>query len=403
MMNLRYIKIGLVLFVGALTSISCEEDLGFKEAMSDDSSVPRPVTNVAVTNLPGRAKLTYTMPDDPNLLYVKAVYTITNGKQIEVKTSYYSNEMEVEGFADTTEHEINLYTVSRKSIVSEPTTVMIKPLEAPIWKVYRSINVQNAFGGYNLVASNPDKQNISIMVMKPNVFNEFEVDNFKSVFTTADDILSKIRGLDTVSYEYKIFVRDKWGNATDTMTTTVRPIFEKEFDRTMFKNFTLPGDAPQVAGGHVGGIWDNRTNWGGICFTHQVNGGPDPHMITFDTGVLAKISRFWFRPYPELNPNQYYFLTSLKRFEIYGSANPNLSGALDSSWELLGTYEVKKPSGTPYGQDTALDREVASKGWDFDVRLDAPRVRYIRVRCLENWSGGTALIIAEGNIYGDPR
>jgi hypothetical protein len=50
-----------------------------------------------------------------------------------------------------------------------------------------------------------------------------------------------------------------------------------------------------------------------------------------------------------------------------------------------------------------LDRQVASAGFNFEIPLDAPKVRYLRIRCLENWAGGTAQSINELTVYGDPR
>ncbi|WP_190300272.1 DUF4959 domain-containing protein [Rufibacter hautae] len=384
--------------------ISCEEDLQFREPIGGDNSVPSMVSNVSVENLAGKAKLTYTIPNDQNLLYVKAVYTIATGKTLEAQTSYYNNSLIVDGFADTNEHEVQVFTVSRSNIKSNPVTVKVKPLEAPIWKVYKSIQIATAFGGYNLSAANPDTANVSIIVMKKNALNEFEVDNQKSVFTSVKDITSKVRGLDTARYEFQVFVKDRWGNTTDTTTKIVQPLFEAELPSSGFRAFVLPGDAPQVTNGaRLEYAWDGLLGWPYVSFTHQVNGGPEPHMITFDTGKLAKMSRIWIRPFPELDPSQFYYLTTMKRFEIYGSANPSLNGALDDTWVLLGSYEVVKPSGTGYGQDTPKDRETAAAGFNWDLDLNAPKVRYIRIRCLENFAGGTAQSINELKVYGDTR
>ena len=405
MIQLYNIKNSLFLLLGLMMlMVSCDKDLEFREPVGTDTSIPGPVGEVAVQNLPGKAKLTYTLPGDQNLLYVKAVYTLASGRKMEVKSSYYSNSLVVEGFADTNEHEIQLFAVSRSNIPSEPVTVKVQPLEAPIWKVFKSIEMNNAFGGYNLTAANPDSADISILIMKRNVFNDFEVDNHKSIFTSAQNIVSKIRGLDTLNYEFKLFVEDKWGNSTDTITQAIKPIFEAELSASKFRPFVLPGDAPQVTNGaRLEYAWDGRLGWPYTSFTHQVNGGPDPHMITFDTGVLAKLSRVWIRAFPELNPPQFYFLTTMKRFEIYGSENPTLNGALDESWVLLGSYEVEKPSGTAYGQDTPLDRETAEAGFNWELDITAPKVRYIRIRCLENFAGGTAQNINELKVFGDTR
>lgn len=401
-MNLNKVKnifIGIV-FLSVIAS--CKEDTNFKEAIDKDPTVPAMVQNATVENLSGKAKITYEIPSDPKLLYVKAVYTLKTGEVAEVKSSFYNNSLVVEGFADTDEYEIKLYAVSRSEVESKPVSVTIKPLRAPIWDVFNSIEVVDAFGGYNLTAENPNKSQIKILVLKKDEFREYIIDNAKSIYTALEGINSKIRGLDTLQYTLPIVVQDRWGNSTDTLYKVINPIYEAQLPKSKFRTYTLPGDAPQVTNGaRLEYMWDDKFGWPNVSFTNQVPGGPDPHIITFDTGTLAKLSRIWIRPFPE--GTRFYFLTTLKRFEIYGSANPNTGGALDDSWTLLGSYEVEKPSGLPYGTDSAEDQAIAAAGFNWEVDLSAPKVRYIRVRCLENWAGGTAQSINEITVYGDTR
>ncbi|MEO6230319.1 MAG: DUF4959 domain-containing protein [Ferruginibacter sp.] len=391
-----------VVTLGVLSTTSCNKDLETHNPLKDDPTVPAQISNVSVVNKDGGSVITYTVPNDPHLLYVKAVYTRTNGDVAESKASYYSNSVVAEGFADTLEHEVKLYSVNRSEITSAPVVVKIKPLEAAIWKVYRSINLINAFGGYNLNAVNPTKADIAILVTKKNVFNEYETDNNSSVYTNIDSITSKIRGLDTLDYRFGFVVRDHWGNKTDTLYKSIKPLFETQISPANFTKFSLPGDAPQVTNGAaLEYAWDNKLGWPWVSFTEQAAGGPNPHIITFSMGVTAKISRIWIRPFPE--GTRFYYLTTMKRFEIYGATNPNLNGALDASWTLLGSYNVVKPSGLAYGTDDAVDQATGAAGFNWDVDLSAPKVKYIRVRCLENFAGGTAQSINELKVYGDPH
>jgi hypothetical protein len=280
--------------------------------------------------------------------------------------------------------------------------VKIKPLIAPIFQVFRSIQVANAFGGYNLTAVNTTKADVSIILLKKNVFNEYEADNDKSIYTNTDSILSKIRGLDTSDYRFGFLVKDRWGNTTDTMYKVIKPLYETLLPKTNYSAFTLPGDAPQVTNGAaLVYAWDNRFGWPYTSFTDPITGGTGPHTITFSTGVLAKISRVYIRPFPE--GALYYYLSTIKRFEIYGSANPSLSGALDNTWTLLGSYTVTKPSGLPYGTDNSTDQTTAAAGFSWEANINAPKVKYIRIRCLENFAGGTNQSINELAVYGDPR
>lgn len=398
-MIINKLKYGMVLLTLLLLVWGCKDPIEFREPHGANSEKPAVLTNIKVENLEGKARITYNLPSSNNLLYVKAVYKLGTGEEAETKSSIYTDTIVVEGFADTREQEVKLYTVSRNEVSSDPVIVKVQPKEAPFKKVFKSIAIINAFGGYNLSAYNPTRDNISIIVMKKNSLNQYERDNFKSVYTKTDNILSKIRGLDTLKQEFAIYVKDHWGNISDTMITQVKPIYEVQLDKSKFNTFVLPGDAPQVTNGAaLQYAWDGRTGWPYVSFTHQINGGNDPHMITFDTGVLAKISRVWIRPFPE--GTRFYFLTTMKRFEIYGSASPSLNGALDNSWVLLGTYEVVKPSGLPYGTDSAEDQATAAAGFNWEVDLNAPKVRYIRIRCLENFAGGTAQSVNELSVFG---
>jgi hypothetical protein len=374
--------------------------------LCDDPTVPALVTNVQVENRAGLAKIMYTVPEDKNLLYVQAEYVGTNGKPAETKASYYSDSIIVNGFADTEEHEVKLYSVSKCGAKSEPVLVTVKPKEAPIFEVFRSLVIENFFGGFRITAANPTGDNIGIIVLTQNKFKEYEVDNFKSIYLTAGekDILAKVRGMDTVTQRLGFYIQDRWGNNSDTLFQDITPIYEAQLDKSKFKTWVLPGDAPQVTNGaRLEYAWDNRLGWPYVSFTDQTAGGPNPHMITFDLGVTAKLSLIWIRPFPELNPQQFYFLTTMKRFEVYGSTAPSSNGALDASWKLLNSYEVIKPSGTGYGKDTDLDRTIAAAGFNWEIPLNAPKVRYLRIRCLENWAGGTAQNINEITVYGDPR
>ena len=42
-------------------------------------------------------------------------------------------------------------------------------------------------------------------------------------------------------------------------------------------------------------------------------------------------------------------------------------------------------------------------GNDYDVALDKPAVRYIRIECLDNWVGGKFMAISEVHVYGNPN
>ncbi|WP_186758595.1 DUF5000 domain-containing lipoprotein [Echinicola salinicaeni] len=397
----RYNKINWIcsLFL-AMGILACEVE-EMHSPYSKGSTPPGPVFETSVENMPGKAKIFYAVPNDPDLLYVKAVYQRSNGEEAEVKSSYFNNSLMVEGFSDTLDHEVKLYSVNRNEMESEPVTVVIKPKKAPVWDVYESLDVKASFGGIQVNALNPEREDVAILIMEKNELDEWEVDP-NSIYTSTDTINYALRGMDTLVHEFAFTVRDRWLNYTDTVYADIAPFYETALSKANYRGMQLPGDSPHHPSTSMAGMWDGEImNWPSIYMTQAVVSGP--HTITFDVGVEAKMSRIVIWDYPEYyNGRTYYYLGNLKEFEVWGSDDPPSDGSYDN-WVKLGTYSATKPSGLPFGQQSDEDYRVANSGlnWQFDI--DAPKVRYLRIRSIRNWGGSTYMAIGEVQVYGDPR
>jgi len=389
-------------FAIAIASLVISCDQNNLEPIESNSTPPGQIQNVSVENLPGKAKITYTLPSDQDLLYVKAEYTLASGKIMEVKSSYYSNSLEVEGFANEGEYEIKLYSVNRSATVSKPVVVKIHPTESPIWDVFRSLDVKAAFGGIRVDAANPNRENISILVMEKNNLGDWVVDT-KSIYTATDLVSRTLRGYSVEEHNYAITVRDRWLNTTDTLFTTITPILELSIPKSGYKHFPLTGDTKTHPTAVPAGMWDGELqNWPKVFLTDGSIVGQ--HIVTIDTGILAKMSRIVIWDYPEYYLGRsYYYIGNLKEFEIYGSASPNPDGSLDGTWVKLGTYNATKPSGLPYGQQSNEDYQTALAGFSWELDVAAPKVRYLRIKSLKNWAGIGTMAIGEIQVYGNPN
>ncbi|MBL4561940.1 MAG: DUF4959 domain-containing protein [Labilibaculum sp.] len=394
----------LFIFILVLAMMfACDEDDG-SSPLEHNMETPGTITNLSVENLPGKAIISYTLPSNQDLLYVKAMYTLpSTGKEVEVKSSSYNNNLTVEGFFTTNEQEIKLYAVNRSEVTSDPVPVTIKPLESPIWEVFRSVEVSTAFGGFNITAENSTESDVVVLLMSENENDEWEVED-NSIYTSTAKIASQIRGLDTISYDYALTVRDRWLNYTDTLYTSVVPLYEALIPKSGYVGMFLTGDAEYHPSTSMSKMWDdNIIDWPNLYMTQSAFTPTEPHIITFDIGLLAKISRVKIWDYPEYyNGRTYYYLGCMKRFEIWGTDDPQAGSSLDD-WSLLGTFEATKPSGLPYGEQNDEDYNAANAGFDWEVDINAPKVRYLRIRSLENWGGSTNLAISELQVYGDPR
>lgn len=370
--------------------------------LENNDTPPGQVTNVSVTNGPGNATITYTLPKDKDLLYVKAVYTLANGKVMEVKSSYYGNNLTVEGFGDTDQHDVSLYAVNRSEKASSPTVVKVKPLENPIWGVYRSLKVIPDFGGINFKASNPAKADLAI-----EVFVESKgklVSTGKNIYTSASQVDQSIRGMDTLTKKFGITIRDRWLNHTDTLFLSLKPLYETIIPKNGYKEVILPTDTHQQYGStSISMMWDgNIIDWPSVSLTSTAT--TDPQWTTFDVGKLATLSRIVIWDYPEyLNQGRTYFYGGdLKQFEVWGTDNPPADGSFNN-WILLGSFTSKKPSGSAYGVQTAEDYAFANAGISYTFNVAPKKVRYLRIKSIKNWAGTSFMSISEVQVYGDPR
>lgn len=388
----------LALLLIVLSSCSEEE----KEITGKNLNPPGQISNVHVTNLPGAARIQYQLPSDQDLLYVKAVYTLSSGRVMEVKSSYYNNSLEVEGFADTIEYTVDLYAVNRSEVASEVVGVTIKPLENPIWETFRTLEAIPAFGGIKVMAENPAQKDLTIMVMIDSL-GEW-VPSVDNIYTSIRQIDRNIRGLDTIAQTFAITIRDQYMNFTDTLITTLTPLYEATLPKSGYRAIVLPTDSPQeYASTALSYMWDGEDfHWPNISMTRT--GDLTPQWVTFDTGILAKMSRIVIWGYAEYTNSGriYYRDGNMRNFEIWGSDNPPSDGSWNN-WVKLGEFEEVKPSGLPMGQQSDEDYEIARNGVSYDFDVTAPRVRYLRIRCNRNWGGTTYMAIAEVQVYGDAR
>lgn len=357
---------------------------------------PDMVKDYSVESLAGGAKITFKMPPSEDLLCVKAVYKVASGLKREAKSSLYKNYLIVDGFEKAGEFEVTLYAVAKGEVESDPTQVKIVTLTPPYEQAFNEIKMQETFGGVNVAYKNENEADLVYQLLEKNKNDEWvEKYTHYSNFKEGD---FSVRGYDTLDISFGIFVKDRWGNMSDTLFRTCKPLFETLIDKKKFKDLALPGDMniphsnyPQWV---LSRIWDNITT-GGECFFHTNGNIPMPSHFSIDLGQKIKLSRFkyWQRP-SDVFKNQ-----NVRKFEIWGSNNPNQDGSWDG-WTKLGDFESIKPSGRPDGEVTNEDKDYAAKGEDFDMPMGAPAYRYLRWNSIETWSKIKCVSIAELTFWG---
>lgn len=389
-----YIRLILVL-AGVLALLSCSDD-NFGP-IDRRGGIPGPVSDVRVENLAGGARISYVLPSDESLLYVKAVYLL-NGEEVESKASYLTNNIVLEGFGDENEREVTLYAVSRAEETSSPVTAVIKPLQAPVFSVFESLDVQETFGGIVVNFENPHaaSRSVNSNVVVGTLRWDQELNEWEEIGTHYSGLTKDqfaVRGLESKPYRFGIFIRDRWDNHTDTLVTELTPIYEEEISKSNWRDVRGRYPVPQVGilpvsgnpmleGLDYSGAYPITNLWDGNVgsFFHTRSGLEMPIWIPFDLGEPIKLSRYqiWQRSVA----GGYFSHGNPHEWEIWGTNTPEDP----DSWVLIAHEVMEKPSGLPVGQNSADDRAVAAAGQEYDFVLDAPAVRYLAWKHIDNWA-----------------
>ncbi|ANI88335.1 hypothetical protein A9P82_02900 [Arachidicoccus ginsenosidimutans] len=395
----KYIPI--ILMLGTLIITGCKKD-GAPGLIEDGTTPPGKVSNVKVTNKNGAASITYTPPSDPDLLYIKAVYSLTSGKEVTVKSSYYSNQIDVQGFNDTLVHEVKLYSVNRSELASDPVTVDIQPLVSPVQIAYRNMAVTATAGGVHITSLNPLRSDLVIVPLVDSL-NDGKWEGLNNIYTADSAISVSIRGMPSVERKFGFYIRDRWANATDTLFATLTPKQEILLDKSKFFVFQCDNDSKFSYQTHLDLMWNNNPNlqqW--PCVNTDISSST-PAVITWGLGdEPVKLTRFTLYTRQQNNTDNsptFFADGSPKLFEVYGSNNPSHSGDW-SEWTKILTCQVTKPSGLPLGQGTNADYLAGLAGFSFDFDEDTPPYRYLRIKNLQNWMGTYFIVIEQINMWG---
>jgi hypothetical protein len=370
------------------------------------------VTLKGVVNKPGGAVIKYTVPNDENLLGVKAVY-VRNGQTCETKASIYTDSLTLEGFNDTKTYEVNLYSVGHNGKLSEPLPVSVNPLTPP----FRSarIDMVETFGGVTVILSeNAEKASFSLILLADTAGNGDMV-HLQTFYTQAENIRFSRRELLSREYTFAVYIKDRWDNKSDTLVKSLTPIAEEEIPKDKFSNAKMPGDAWEPVAGiaafRFDQLWDGRVVTDGSGFFASASSYPIPQHFTINLGRKVILSRFKLYP----RGSEIYSGDAPRTWELWGSDDPPLDGSYDN-WHLLGKFEQVKPSGygdgSTVGPITADDTQYFRGGGDYELQItdETPNaympLTHIRLKTLSTFATHgtetktTSVIIGELTFFG---
>jgi hypothetical protein len=364
--------------------------------VSTNLGKPAPVTEVKTVPIPGGAIVSYKIPDTDDLLAIKAVYALSNGKHMEVMASYFVDTLKLEGFVDMLEHEVTLYSISRSQVLSDPVKVYFTPLESSLSKVIKTVQIFADFGGATFQWKNEDN---ALLMFDLLAENEQGIMMTTNIFQNKHDSMEySIRGYATEPRKFAINISDQWRNESGLVYPEgekITPLREDKLDKSSMKIMRLSGDSEfNIWGGMDLFMLDDDNN----TFGHSTPVDWPPY-ITIDLGKKAKLSRIVINQ--RFFENMYYNGANWSVFDIYKCKVENLSqNAAPGEWEKVMECKMEKPSGMPLNECTNEDLRQAKKGDSFAFPRELEPVRYIRIGVVQTWGYYNYSFNSEITFYG---
>lgn len=394
----------------SLIFFSCKESERLDQI---DKSIPtpQPVEIVEIINTPGGAVIKVDIPDDINLKGVVATYE-RNGEIVNSKISRYIDTLVISGYADTKNHIVEVSSFNVNEVCSEPIKVTIKPLSAPVQTV--NFDVIEAFGGVKVhIMNNTSKADLSVCLLADEDTTNIDLPNSSkkwievtTLFTSSEDIYLARRGMNDTKKIFGVYLRDRWGNKSDTLVKVLKPLQEAQLDKSKFTYFN-PGDDNSYSTNTtyypIPALWDGSGASSTPHFYASNSSNPMPQWLTIDLGVRAKLSRIGkmaridYLIWGDAHPREYEFWGSMSPT---GKTNSSNEHGFDDTWFKLGYFEQPRPSG--YNPDgtvpstyTEEDRVMFNTGTEFEMDNTVEEhaydeLRYLRVVIINTFSTWTS-------------
>ncbi len=376
---------------------------GCNENENQDSTPPGSLTIESVTPTNGGGILTYSLPNDSDILFVRAEYTNSLGNDVYRVSSSHNNSIEIDGLNQNTPISVRLFVIDENENISEPTNVEFTPLPSFIYLVQESISISPTLGGVNIQWENIAEKTVYVHLHIVNAGEE----EIRILSSDKEFENISVRGLESVEMTFLTKVEDFDGNITDLEEkATISPLFEEMIDKstwTLMSQLSVDGNAWE---GETDNFWDDivdtaETNADNSYFIiwRDANGGvlnwPLDIVINLNKNVKIHRLKVWQRAFWYNGPTgipYYYQEENIRSFDLYASENLQ-------DWTLLGQYDI----GDPSDQDGNIPQDfidAAANGHDFDLEGVSDKFRYLKFSITSNYGSDTYVHGSEITLWG---
>ena len=368
-----------------------------------DTTPPSVLTIDSVTPTNGGGIISYTLPNDDDILYVRAEYTNSNGVDVTRASSGYNNSIEIDGLNQTTALTITLYVIDENYNQSPPIYVELVPLESFIYLVQESIEVTTDLGGFRITWENIQSKTVYVFVHINNGIEE-EI-RILSSNNSSESIA--VRGLPSEEITISTRIEDFDENSTTLEEKgTLTPLFEQVIDKSTWTLVTSQSVNGNAWEGASVNFWDdvidttnNNSDNSYFMIWRDLNGGSLdwPLDLVIDLNKNVKVTRFtvWQRAYWYNGPSDvpYYFQEeNMKSFIIYASNDGQV-------WEELGQFDIGDPRDSE-GNIPQSALESAANGHEFELDQVSESFRYLKFSVTSNYGSEAYVNGSEITMYG---
>tara|TARA_A100001015_G_scaffold298373_1_gene381040 strand:+ start:1105 stop:2319 length:1215 start_codon:yes stop_codon:yes gene_type:complete len=375
--------------------VSCESE------DKKDTTPPGELTITSTEATYGGAIISYTLPNDDDILYVRADYTNGKGEAVFRTVSKHVNQIEVSGFVVEEDVTVSLTVVDENQNKSKAVVHEIRPLQSFIYLVQESIEIVPDLGGVQVSWENIEEKTVFIYLHIAD--GDEEETRILSSSNATENIF--VRGLEAKELGFSTKVEDFDGNITSLIEEGYyTPLFEEKINKdtwALVSNLSIDGNAYE---GATVNFWDDvvdtfETNSDNSYFiiNRNDNGGVLrwPLDIVIDLNKKVKINRFkiWQRAFWYNGPGDqpyYYQSENLRSFDLFVSMDK-------SEWALLGSFQIEEPTNGDISQ-ALLDEAVA--GHNFNLDEISPEFRYLKFSITSNFGSDSFCHGSEISLFG---
>lgn len=390
-------KILSIFLISFVTLLGCKDDDG------QDSTPPGSllVENITPTN--GGGIISYSLPDDSDILFVRAEYTNSLGVDVYRVSSSHNNFIEIDGLNQNTPVQVKLFVIDENENMSQPVDIEFTPLPSFIYLVQESITITPDLGGVKLEWENEAEKTVYVHLHIVNAGEE-EI-RILSSNNASESVF--VRGLESVEMTFLTKVEDFDGNITELEEKAIlTPLFEEMIDKstwTLISQLSVNGDAWE---GQTTAFWDDvvdtaETNSDNSYFIiwRDQNGGtlnwPLDIVIDLNKNVRVHRLKVWQRAFWYGGPTgipYYYQEENMRSFDLYASNN-------SVDWTLLGQFDIGDPS-DENGNIPQDFIDAAANGHDFDLDGVSEPFRYLKFSLTSNYGSDTYVHGSEITLWG---